>query len=111
MAVAAVIGDEFVGGARFERVITVTWDAAYVAAGEALVLSELKVPDVTYVSDGVARNSSGDTFLASWDGSTTAPKLIASRTDQVDDFGEQVPATPDLSAFTSRHLVISKHRA
>lgn len=108
MAVTATVLDSFVGGARAERIVSVLWDSSYLTTGEPITLSSIGIRgSVSYVSPGVARNSSGDVFLVSWNGSTTAPALIASRVDQVDDFGEQVPDTTDLSAFTSRHHIIA----
>lgn len=106
MAVTVAIGDAWVAGTRKARAITVTWDSSYVTAGEAVTLAQLRLARaVSSISPGVARNSSGDTYLVSWDGSVISPKLIASRADQVDDAGEQVPNATDLSGFTSRHVV------
>lgn len=106
MAVSLAITDKWVAGARDARVVTATFSGTYSTGGETLSLSQARLKRrANFVSTGVARDGSGNAYLVNWNGSTTAPKLVLSRTDQVDDPGEEVPAATSLTGLVAYLLV------
>lgn len=109
MAAAVAIGDFWADGARDNRAVSVTFDASYPTGGLPVTLAQLRLNNsVTHIGHGIARDGSGNAYHVQWNGSVRSPKLIVSRTNAINGPLQEVPNATDLSAFTSRHIVIGK---
>jgi hypothetical protein len=80
------------------RVIKVTLDNSYPTGGEAVTAAQCQLASIT--SAIVMQDAGADTnsVRATWD--HTNLKIMCWRTDQVDDFQEQIPNATDLSTVT-----------
>lgn len=102
MAVATtIINGPEVPGNRKIVTASVTFDSSYVTGGEPLVLGALGLTRVDFVS--VSNSSTG--YVGAWNGSLTAPKILAFRQTAATSALIEVPSTTDLSATTFQVLV------
>lgn len=101
MAVATTIltGPEVPGNRKFVTA-TITFDSSYATGGEPLSLGDLGLSRIDYITV-----SSGNGYLGAWDGSLTAPKILAYRQTAATGALVEVPSTTDLSAINFKVLV------
>lgn len=88
------------------RVATVVLDNSYPTGGEVIAETDLQlaVGSLKYVAVHQVAPADTNALVFSFD--YTNKKIMAFRTDQVDDFLEQVPNTTDLSTVTLRIFAI-----
>jgi hypothetical protein len=102
MAVSTTIltGPEVPGNRKLVTA-TITFDSSYVTGGEPLVLADLGLSRVDFITV-----SSGQGYHGAWDGSLTAPKILAYRQTSATGALVEVPSTTDLSAINFKVLVL-----
>jgi hypothetical protein len=86
------------------RVIDVLFDNSYPTGGEAITAAQLQLSSILAIS--IIQKTPADTNALNFGYDFTNNKIMAFRTDQVDDFQEQVPNATDLSTVTVRVLAI-----
>lgn len=109
MAATVVVNSKWVAGDRKEVQATVTFDASYPTGGLAVTLAQLGFRNrVTGIIAGGARDGSGNRYDIDWNGSATAPKLIASRTNAINGPQQEVPNATNLSTFSVGIIAVGK---
>ena len=100
MAASTVIntGPE-VPGNRKITTATVTFDSSYVTGGEAVSALDFGLVRLDHLVI-----DAGAGYLAQWDGSLTAPKILLYRQTAATGALVQVPATTDVSAVSVKVL-------
>jgi len=100
MAASTVIntGPE-VPGNRKITTATVTFDSSYATGGEAVALIDLGLVRLDHLVV-----DAGAGYLAQWDGSLTAPKILLYRQTAATGALVQVPSTTDVSAVSVKVL-------
>lgn len=100
VSTSVTLGPE-VPGNRKESRGTVTFDSSYPTGGEAVVVSDLGLTRLDWLSV-----SAGNGYLPVWDGSTTSPKVLMYRQSAATGALTEVPATTDLSATSIKFFAI-----
>lgn len=95
-SVAVNIGPE-VPGSRKESYGTVTFDSSYPTGGEPFVPAEFGLSRLDWLQ---VAGASG--YLAVWDGSVSAPKILLYRQDETTGALAEVPNTTNVSTVTVR---------
>lgn len=95
-SVAINIGPE-VPGSRKEVYATVTFDSSYVTGGEPFVPAEFGFSRLDWL-----QVASGNGYLAVWDGSVSAPKILLYRQTAATGALAEVPNTTDVSTVVVR---------
>lgn len=86
-----------VPGSRKEVYGTVTFDSSYATGGEAFVPAEFGLSRLDWLQVAGATG-----YLAAWDGSVTAPKILLYRQTAATGALVEVPATTNVSTVTVR---------
>jgi hypothetical protein len=102
MAVSTTIltGPEVPGNRKLVTA-TVAFDASYATGGEPLTIADLGLSRIDFISV-----SGGQGYHGAWDGSFTAPKILAYRQTAATGALVEVPSTTDLSTISFRVLVL-----
>lgn len=109
MAASVTVNHKWVAGDRKEVAATVTFDSSYPTGGLAVTLAQLGFRNrVVGIFAGGARDASGNRYDIDWNGSATAPKLIASRTNAINGPQQEVPNATNLSTFSVNIVAIGK---
>lgn len=77
----------------------ITLDSSYATGGEAVTLAQLGLSRLDFLC-----LTAGIGYLPTWDGSTTAPKVLVYRQTAATGAFAEVPSTTDMSATTVRFL-------
>jgi len=93
-----VYGPE-VPGSRKQTTATVLFDSSYATGGEAVTIGDLGFTRLDWLSV-----AAGNGYLAAWDGSLTAPKILLYRQTTATGALVEVPSTTDVSTITVRLL-------
>ena len=101
MAVVTTIitGPEVPGNRKFVTA-TITFDSSYATGGEPLIIADLGLSRIDYITV-----SSGNGYHGAWDGSLTAPKILAYRQTAATGALVEVPNTTDVSTLNFKVLV------
>lgn len=101
MASAAItIGPE-VPGSRKETYGTITFDSSYATGGEAFTPAEFGLNRLDFL---LVSGANG--YVAAWDGSTSAPKVLLYRQTAATGALVEVPSTTNVSTVTCRFKAI-----
>ena len=90
-----------VPGNRKITTATVTFDSSYATGGEAIALADLGLLRLDHLVV-----DAGAGYLAKWDGSTTAPKILLYRQTAATSALVEVPNTTDMSAISVKVLAL-----
>lgn len=82
-----------VPGTQVLRRITITMDSSYATGGEAVALADLGVSRLDSIFP-----ASRSGYVAGWNGSTSAPKIMLYRQTAASSALVEVPSTTDVSA-------------
>lgn len=99
-SVSITIGPE-VPGSRKEVYGVITFDSSYATSGEAVTLAQLGVNRLDWL-----QVAGGAGYLATWDGSTSTPKVLLYRQTAATGALVEVPSTTDVSTVTVRFRAI-----
>lgn len=90
-----------VPGNRKITTATITFDSSYATGGESVVISDLGLQRLDHLVV-----DAGAGYLAKWDGSTTAPKILLYRQTAATSALVEVPSTTDMSAISVKVLAL-----
>lgn len=90
-----------VPGNRKITTATVTFDSSYATGGEAITLIDLGLLRLDHLVV-----DAGAGYLAKWDGSTTAPKILLYRQTAATSALVEVPSTTDVSTISVKVLAL-----
>lgn len=93
MATAAITFGPEVPGSRKEAYGTITFDSSYPTGGEAFVPAEFGLNRLDFLMVSGANG-----YVATWDGSTSAPKVLLFRQTAATGALVEVPAATNLSS-------------
>lgn len=97
-SVSITTGPEVPGNRKMVSGV-ITLDSSYVTGGEAVTLAQLGLSRLDFLC-----LTAGIGYLPTWDGSTTAPKVLVYRQTAATGAFAEVPSTTDMSATTVRFL-------
>lgn len=97
-SVSITTGPEVPGNRKMVSGV-ITLDSSYVTGGEPVTLAQLGLSRLDFLC-----LTAGIGYLPTWDGSTTAPKVLVYRQTAATGAFAEVPATTDMSATTVRFL-------
>lgn len=97
-SVSITTGPEVPGNRKMVSGV-ITLDSSYVTGGEAVTLAQLGLSRLDFLC-----LTAGIGYLPTWDGSTTAPKVLVYRQTAATGAFAEVPNTTDMSATTVRFL-------
>lgn len=90
-----------VPGNRKEVFGTITFDSSYVTGGEPFVPAEFGLSRLDWLQVAGATG-----YLAVWDGSVTAPKILLYRQTAATGALVEVPNTTNVSTVTARFVAV-----
>lgn len=96
VSVALTTGPE-VPGSRKEVTGAITFDSSYLTGGEAVTLAQLGLSRLDFL-----QVAGGTGYLATWDGSTSAPKVLLYRQTAATGALVEVPNATDVSTVVVR---------
>jgi len=99
-SVALSIGPE-VPGSRKEVYGAITFDSSYATGGEAVTLAQLGLDRLDWL-----QIASGNGYLATWDGSTSTPKVLLYRQTAATGALAEVPNSTDASTVVVRFRAV-----
>lgn len=97
-SVSITTGPEVPGNRKMVSGV-ITLDNSYATGGEAVTLAQLGLSRLDFLC-----LTAGIGYLPTWDGSTTAPKVLVYRQTAATGAFAEVPSTTDMSATTVRFL-------
>ena len=97
-SVSITTGPEVPGNRKMVSGV-ITLDSSYVTGGEAVTLAQLGLSRLDFLC-----LTAGIGYLPTWDGSTTAPKVLVYRQTAATGALVEVPSTTDMSATTVRFI-------
>lgn len=97
-SVSITTGPEVPGNRKMVSGV-ITLDSSYATGGEAVTLAQLGLSRLDFLC-----LTAGIGYLPTWDGSTTAPKVLVYRQTAATGAFAEVPNTTDMSATTVRFL-------
>lgn len=97
-SVSITTGPEVPGNRKMVSGV-ITLDSSYATGGEAVTLAQLGLSRLDFLC-----LTAGIGYLPTWDGSTTAPKVLVYRQTAATGAFAEVPSTTDMSATTVRFL-------
>lgn len=103
MAVAVTIIDRDVEGTRFKRTVSMAFSGTYTTGGESPTngwLKALELPASGKVTDFNPQFGGGAAVGVGAQYDRTNNKVLLFRTDQIDDFNEELPAATSLTGIT-----------
>ena len=98
VSVSVATGPEVPGNRKMTSG-SITFDSSYVTGGEAVTIGDLGFTRLDFMCV-----SSGQGYVAIWDGSTTAPKLLLYRQTAATGALVEVPNATDVSTISVRVL-------
>lgn len=105
MAISAITPRQVfdLGGNQKMILGSFTPDNSWLAAGEVLSITGVERIEELWVTGG-----SSATVAVRFEWDPASQKILAFRTDQVDDYQEAIPDTTDISALTLRCVAIGQ---
>lgn len=100
LSVSISIGPE-VPGSRKEVYGAITFDSSYLTGGEPATLAQLGLNRLDWL-----QVAAGNGYLATWDGSTTTPKVLLYRQTAATGALVEVPSTTDVSTVVVRFRAV-----
>lgn len=97
---AITLGPE-VPGSRKEAHGTITFDSSYATGGEAFTPADFGLSRLDFL---MVSGATG--YVAAWNGSTSAPKVLLYRQTAATGALAEVPSTTDVSTVTCRFKAI-----
>lgn len=101
MATAAITFGPEVPGSRKESYGTITFDSSYPTGGEAFVPAEFGLDRLDWLQIAGATG-----YVAVWDGSTSAPKVLLYRQTAATGALAEVPATTNVATVVVRFRAV-----
>lgn len=99
-SVAITFGPE-VPGSRKEVYGVITFDSSYATGGEAVTLGQLGVDRLDWLQIAGAPG-----YVAVWDGSTSAPKVLLFQQSAATGALTQVPSATNVATVTARFVAV-----
>jgi len=101
MATAAITFGPEVPGSRKESYGVITFDSSYPTGGEAFTPAEFGLSRLDFLQVSGATG-----YVAAWDGSTSAPKVLLYRQTAATGALVEVPDTTNVSTVTVRYRAV-----